>query len=77
MVKIISYVDMSEGKATYNQQQRRQVYPKFREHLITPSTKWINENANFCSQMDEYNYVSKANLIKNIEVKENEIKAIK
>lgn len=66
MVKILSYVNMSEGKVNFPVQKNprrvgaRPQIAKFREHIITDDTKWQRyDNANYSDFiMHEFNGLS-------------------
>ncbi|CDW82012.1 zinc finger domain protein [Stylonychia lemnae] len=57
-VKILSYVDMREGIPRQlrqnNRRRQQQKLPKFKEHIISQSTKWQVENADHSAMMNEF-----------------------
>ena len=57
IVKILSYVDMTE--ALPKGSHRRRLLPKFKEHIISDSTKWIIDHADFSGLMNEFRYAEK------------------
>lgn len=53
MVKVVGYVDMSEGFKIVRVGRKR-VYSKFIEHKLTDITKWKFENVDFTGLMNEF-----------------------